>query len=557
MLARSVPVCLILLGSALAHAQDAAPAPSPAPPAELPPIPKGVEVMARGPVHEAFATPTTEPQPTKAVPKAPPKPLDELPPEEKPEGNAVWIGGYWAWDDERNDFLWVSGVWRVPPPGKHWVPGYWREDREKWQWVPGMWLAAPQKEGAEQQVTYLPAPPAPPEVALPAQPPQPDSFYVPGCWEWRGGAYAWRAGYWARVQPGYVWVPAHYRWTPAGYVFVPGYWDLALSRRGILYAPVVVDVAVVGPAFVYTPAYAVPDRVVVEALFVRPCCCHYYFGDYYGPVYRDLGYESCVIYSRRRYDAIFVYERWERRADPRWESVQIDICLARHAGRAPLPPRTLVQQNNIVNVTNVTNVTNVNVQNTTINRASVNKTQMVVPASKLAASGGVKTVALDQTARLQAKQQAAAVAQQVARQRAQVEAAAPSGPPNQPRVASLAVPPARAVGPRPAPPPAATAARPAAPPAAQGPRPAPAPAASHAVPPRPQQPGALSPPRGVSHGPAVAPPQQQPGAAPHGQVPARPGQSQPPRGFPVPSRPHPSDRPPPKRPGPQDNGPPR
>src|SRR5882762_1656089 len=49
---------------------------------EAPPVPKGVEVLARGPVHEAFATPTTEPMPTTPVPKKPPKPIEELPPEE-------------------------------------------------------------------------------------------------------------------------------------------------------------------------------------------------------------------------------------------------------------------------------------------------------------------------------------------------------------------------------------------------------------------------------------------------------------------------------------------
>ena len=78
-------------------------------------------------------------------------------------------------------------------------------------------------QDAPQQVTYMPQPPAVPEVADPGRPPTEDSFYVPGYWVWRGDSYAWRAGYWARVQPGYVWVPAHYRWTPGGYVFIPGY----------------------------------------------------------------------------------------------------------------------------------------------------------------------------------------------------------------------------------------------------------------------------------------------------------------------------------------------
>ena len=44
-----------------------------------------------------------------------------------PGDNVVWIPGYWSWDDSRNDFLWVSGIWRNLPPGRQWVPGYWSE----------------------------------------------------------------------------------------------------------------------------------------------------------------------------------------------------------------------------------------------------------------------------------------------------------------------------------------------------------------------------------------------------------------------------------------------
>src|SRR5271154_117053 len=49
------------------------------------------EVLTRGPVHEAFATPTTEPMPTTPVAKAPPAALEEMPPDQKPEGDATWI----------------------------------------------------------------------------------------------------------------------------------------------------------------------------------------------------------------------------------------------------------------------------------------------------------------------------------------------------------------------------------------------------------------------------------------------------------------------------------
>ena len=83
-----------------------------------------VEVLTRGPVHEAFAGPIQAElgRKTLVVVKAPPRAIEELPPEEKPAGeNVQWISGYWAWDDDLKDFLWVSGIWRQTPP----VPMQW------------------------------------------------------------------------------------------------------------------------------------------------------------------------------------------------------------------------------------------------------------------------------------------------------------------------------------------------------------------------------------------------------------------------------------------------
>src|SRR5262249_52756637 len=95
-----------------------------------PPAPEtGVEVLPRGPVHEAYAE-AVDPQatPTPVVPKPPPEPIREVPPDQKPAGdNVIWVPGYWDWDGERNDYVWVSGFWRVPPPGRVWVPGTWRQ----------------------------------------------------------------------------------------------------------------------------------------------------------------------------------------------------------------------------------------------------------------------------------------------------------------------------------------------------------------------------------------------------------------------------------------------
>ena len=87
----------------------------------------GTEVLNRGPIHEAFANPITyDPTTGPVVPNEPSDPIEEQPPDQKPEGdNVQWISGYWAWDDERTDFIWISGIWREPPPDCQWTPGYW------------------------------------------------------------------------------------------------------------------------------------------------------------------------------------------------------------------------------------------------------------------------------------------------------------------------------------------------------------------------------------------------------------------------------------------------
>ncbi|MFM7149740.1 MAG: hypothetical protein ACKO23_07850 [Gemmataceae bacterium] len=342
----------------------------------------------------------------------------------------IWIGGYWAWDDDRSDFLWVSGVRRVPPPGKQWVSGYWRQESSSWQWVGGFWTAPRQQAQAnqEQKIDYLPQPPAQPETAPPGKPPAPDSFYVPGVWVWTGERYAFRAGYWGRVQPGYIWVQDHYRWTPTGYVFVPGYWDLSLRQRGILYAPVVISPSVLTVGFTYTPAYAVQDSVIVESLFVRPTYCHYYFGDYYAVSYRSLGFESCAVYGYRRYEPFMVYECYERR-NPLWIGLQINLFNDRCAGRVPLPPRTIVQ-NNVVNNTTIIN------NNTTIVN---NNNTLVAPVKQVAVNKNTNLVPLDEGTRKQARVQAVGM-QQVAKQRSGAEQPLPPGSPRQVRTASFEMP---------------------------------------------------------------------------------------------------------------------
>jgi hypothetical protein len=377
--------------------------------AAAPEIPKGVEVQARGPIHEAFAAPTTEPKQPLLIPKKPPLPIEELPPEEKPDGNVAWIGGYFGWDDDRADFMWVSGCWRIKPASKEWVPGYWREVGENWQWVAGFWTAV--QEEKAQPVTYYPEPPAPPNVAPPGEAPRADMMYVPGYYMWNGDRYIWRAGYWTPGRPDYVYVPSHYRWTPYGYVYVAGYWDLAVSRRGVLYAPIVVDVVVVGRGYRYTPYYAVRDTVVLDTLFVRPAFGAYYFGDYYGPRYVAIGFEPGVVYGRRHYDPLIVHERWVYRDNPRWHETQLTLVVERNAGRAPLPPRRLE-----------------------VGRVSVT----LAPTRTVLAVHGLKSTPLSPVARAQIHETAVAHHQALAADRRRTESSA-AGPPTAPRASALSV----------------------------------------------------------------------------------------------------------------------
>src|SRR5262245_42141945 len=70
--------------------------------------PDGPEVQLKGPVHEAFAQPgDVPPGPGPLAPNQPPQPVPEEPPDQRPEGvNVQWVSGYWAWDNDRNDFVW-------------------------------------------------------------------------------------------------------------------------------------------------------------------------------------------------------------------------------------------------------------------------------------------------------------------------------------------------------------------------------------------------------------------------------------------------------------------
>jgi hypothetical protein len=387
----------IVLGSLLIPAllAGAPPADAPPPPSaetpgqvrpDVPPADKdyaeepGVQVQTRGPVHEAFAQPTeVKPQPGPIVPKKPPDPITEEPPEQKPEGdNVLWIPGYWSWDDEQKDFLWVSGFWRVPPPGRRWVPGYWTEAEGGWQWVPGFWSAASQED-----VQYLPAPPASVDNGPSTPAPDDNSFYVPGNWAYRATGYVWSPGYWSAVRPGWVWQPTCYSWTPSGFAFVNGYWDYPLESRGTLFAPVVFTRPLWQTAgWFFRPRFVVGVDALLNCFWARPSWCSFYFGDFYGPRFARLGFWPWCSWGPRFHGPLFSYYSWVNRGNPLWFRNMRDTFSGRFDGNLARPPRTLAEQRTLVQASAQSgNVINRNVNNIRIvspfNATNVGRTRLV------------------------------------------------------------------------------------------------------------------------------------------------------------------------------------
>lgn len=327
---------MILALSAIPVYSEAAEPPPPVPDEERP------EVLTRGPVHEAFAGPVDlQVQRGIVAPTEPPPDIVEQPPAERPaDRRYVWVPGYWAWDLERNTYIWVSGCWRATPPNTYWVPGYWSRTEGGWEWVTGFWAPV----ASAKHIEYLPAPPPIDDVMPPGPPPTPENIWVPPCWHWYHGGYVWRPGYWVVAHPDWIWVPSHYVWTPRGYVFVLGHWDYVLARRGVLFAPIYFPSPFyVRAGFSYSLSIVVDTGMLQFSWFTYPRYSHFYFGDYYDSIYIGFGifprYECGRYYTW--YDPIYEHDRWRhRRTVPDWESRQRHEYDRRRADSNLRPPRT-------------------------------------------------------------------------------------------------------------------------------------------------------------------------------------------------------------------------
>jgi hypothetical protein len=303
----------------------------------------GIIVQTRGPLHEAFAQPIDQnPTPTTVVPKAPPPPVPELPPGEKPEGaNVQWIPGYWGWDPEKKDYLWVSGLWRNVPPDRKWTTGYWNKAGDGWQWTPGYW-----GDGKQAKPKYQPEPPDSLERG-PSQPsPNENYFYIPGAWVYQDGQYVWRPGFWYPAQQGWVYIAPHYSYTPAGVVYVDGYWDYPFADRGTLFAPVVFNQPYWNnPNWYYQPNYALGFGIggPWDNLFVGAGYGQYFLGDYFAPFYYRHGFRPWYAYGARNYDPLFSYYHWANRFNSGWYNGLHNTYWARVNNPSLRSPTTLGQ----------------------------------------------------------------------------------------------------------------------------------------------------------------------------------------------------------------------
>jgi len=222
----------------------------------------------QGPVHEAYMMPITENPLLQAIAKAPPPRITEQIPE-KCIDNGVWLPGYWSWDAKLQDFVWVSGVWRKPPPGHTWVAGEWKQFGQGWVWLKGFWTKM-----HPNALLYINERPPEPKEEAPSPSPGKDHFWISGYWDYNQQSknYRWLSGVWQPFAEKWVYVPAHYIWREKGYVFIPAYWDWQLEERGCAYSAVTIE-----PAYrsvvIYRPSLVLEPAWVIRSIFL-------YYPDY-------------------------------------------------------------------------------------------------------------------------------------------------------------------------------------------------------------------------------------------------------------------------------------
>ncbi len=117
-----------------------------------------------------------------------------------------------------------------------------------------------------------------------------------------------------------VWVPSQYSWTPGGFVWVAGYWDWPFAERGWVFAPLgLTDSDAATASWVVTPEVLLnPNRMFFD-LYVRPARGWYYSGDFDARRDRRYGLFPIAEYAQRHVEPIFEHLDWMHgRQHPNW-----------------------------------------------------------------------------------------------------------------------------------------------------------------------------------------------------------------------------------------------
>ena len=299
-----------------------------------------VEVLARGPVHEAYAEPSDEnPSPRPSFRSSRPgRSRNCHRTRSRRATTSSGCPGYWHWDEDRKDFIWVSGFWRNAPPGRVWVPGSWREVARRLA-VGRRLLAGRDRGSAATGPRSSTCRSRRPRSRCRAGDPAPTEtdVYIPGqlglaravrVAAGRTGSSTGRAGCGCRPTTA---------GPPSGTSFVDGYWDYPLADRGVLFAPVYIP-----PAVYARPGVRLHADLRREAS--RACSApvraaagsgRYYFGDYFAPTYASLGFtawcgtrRASPSGSARRlgYDPLLSYYRCGLPADPSGAAAGSTTC---------------------------------------------------------------------------------------------------------------------------------------------------------------------------------------------------------------------------------------
>jgi len=274
------------------------------------------------PIHEAFAQPAAPTLDSAVVvTKKPPEPIEELPPDVKPEGdNVVWLPGYWAFDSEARPISFGSAAsgatfrravsgWRILDAGRHgfrWTPGYWSE--------------------STPQQTYYP-PPAGSRRGRAPPAPNDDSFMSPDMDLPRHALHV-AAGLLDRASPRLDVDAAALLVDTAGYIFVDGFGTTSSVVGASCSAPTYFGRGISRLEDRISHRNVIGVRPARASLFIRPTVGAYYFGDYYGPRYVGLGYTPWLDYRYRgrNVDPAWSYYAWQK---PRHALVGNNRCERR------------------------------------------------------------------------------------------------------------------------------------------------------------------------------------------------------------------------------------